>query len=54
MNLKLVCLTLAVYLSSVALCEKFSYAGYRLYNVFPSTKEQIDLIGELQHNEDVS
>lgn len=52
MNFKFVCLTLALVLGCV-LAEKTSYKAYKLYNLFPETQEQADLIAELEHNEDV-
>jgi len=54
--MKLIWLTLVVGLLSVGCLadedEKTSYEGYKLLDVYPRNKEQVDLIEELQHNED--
>lgn len=49
--MKLILLTL--FCASYVLAEeKTSYEGFKLLNIYPKTQNQIDLIGELQHNPD--
>lgn len=50
--MKLILLTLFC-VSYVLAEEKTSYEGFKLLNIYPKTQNQIDLIGELQHNPDV-
>jgi len=49
MNPKYIWLTLTLVLGC-ALAEKFSYKGYKLYQLFPETQEQADLIADLEHD----
>lgn len=46
-------LILSTLLITSTFAQKVSYEGYKLYDLFPKTQEQIDLLAQLEHEPDV-